>query len=176
MRKSGLALAFALGLTLVLGGNVALGCGDKFVLLGRGTRFTHAKYPSRVLIYMRAGSRVEIVEKKFHLEAVLKAAGHRPTVVESAEDVRPALQSQQFQIVLADITDVQELRKESASCAEKPSVIPILYEPTAQEIAQAERDASCLARPSSKSRDLIGVIDETMANRQKGIATTCAPP
>jgi len=173
MNKRILLAAVAAVGTLALAGGVAMGCGDKFVLLGRGARFTHAKYPASILIYMRSGSRVATVEKKFHLEAVLKAAGHQPRVVESDADLQQALQSNRFQVVLADIADVRGIRKEEGSGPEKPSVIPILYEPTAEELTQAEKDSSCLARASNKSRDLISVIDETVANRQKGLPTTC---
>ena len=48
--------------------------------------------------------------------------------------------------------------------------------PTAAELSAAEKEANCLVRPSRKSSDLLAVIDDTMRDRQKGIAPNCPPP
>ena len=61
-----------------------------------------------------------MVEKKFHLEAVLKAAGHQPRVVESDADLQLALQSNHFQVVLADITDVPGSRRMRGAVRRRP--------------------------------------------------------
>jgi hypothetical protein len=168
------AVMLAIAGALFFGGGVAAGCGDKFVLLGRGARFARAKHPSSILIYMRPGSRVPAAEKEFRLEASLKAAGHRPHVAESESEVRQEIESGKYDLVLADFRDVSDLRRQAGAISSKPSILPLLYEPTAEELASAEKDASCSARPSNKTRDLITVIDETMQNRLKGNASKCA--
>ena len=56
------------------------------------------------------------------------------------------------------------------------AVLPLLYKPTAAELSAAEKEANCLVRPSRKSSDLLAVIDETMRDRQKGVAPNCPPP
>ena len=58
-------------------GDVASGCGDKFVLLGRGARVARSKYPSSILIFMNPASNLPAAEKEFRLEETLKAAGHK---------------------------------------------------------------------------------------------------
>ena len=56
MRKMPLLLVLAAAV-FVAGAPVALGCGDKFVVLGRGMRFGRAsKYPASILIYMNPAS------------------------------------------------------------------------------------------------------------------------
>ena len=166
-------VTLAIAGALSFGGGVAAGCGDKFVLLGRGARFARAKHPSSILIYMHPGSRVPAAEKEFRLEASLKAAGHRPHVAESESEVRHELESGKYDLVLADVVDVPEMRKQADGTRSKPYVLPLLYKPTAEELASAEKDAACSVRPSTKSRDLMAVIDETMKNRRQGIASTC---
>ena len=64
----------------------------------------------------------------------------------------------------------------SSESASKPAVLPLLYKPTAAELSAAEKEANCLVRPSRKSSDLLAVIDETMRDRQKGVAPNCPPP
>ena len=74
---------------------------------------------------------------------------------------------------LGDVADVPELRKQCGASASKPAVLPLLYKPTAAELSAAEKEANCLVRPSKKSSDLLAVIDETMKDRSKGIASNC---
>ena len=175
MKRLPLLAAIVVGV-LALGPTVATGCGDKFVLIGGGARVNRSKFPSRVLVFMNPGSRIPAAEKEFHVEATLAAAGHKPKVVESEAEVEKALASGQYDLVLADLADVPRLQKECSASASKPAVLPLLYKPTAAELAAAEKEANCLVRPSKRSSDLLAVIDETMQSRQKGASPNCPPP
>jgi len=175
MKRRVLVIAAAVAGALTLGGGIAFGCGDKFVLIGGGARVMRSKFPSRVLVFMNPASRVPAAEKEFHVEATLTAAGHKAKVVESQAEVEKALESGKYDLVLADTADVPELRKRCGSTASKPAVLPLLYKPTAEELAAAEKEANCLVRPSKRSSDLLAVIDETMKDRIKGIAPNCPP-
>jgi hypothetical protein len=158
---------------LALGQGVAFGCGDKFVLVGSAARVNRSKFPSRVLVFMNPASRVPAAEKEFHVEATLTAAGHKAKVVESEAEVEKALASGKYDVVLADLADVPNLRKQCVAIASRPSVLPLLYKPTTAELSAAEKEANCLVRPSKKSSDLLAVIDETMKDRSKGTAPNC---
>jgi hypothetical protein len=175
MRRLALLATIVAGM-LVLGPGAAAGCGDKFVLIGGGSRVNRSRFPSRVLVFMNPGSRIPAAEKEFHVEATLTAAGHRAKVVESQAEVQKALDSGSYDIILADFADVPGLKARCGASTSKPAVLPLLYKPTSEELAAAEKEASCLARPSKKSSDLLAVIDETMQGRQKGIAPNCPPP
>jgi len=175
MSRRVLVIAAAVAGALALGQGVAAGCGDKFVLIGGAARVNRSKFPSRVLVYMNPASRVPAAEKEFHVEATLTAAGHKAKVVESEAEVRKALETGKYDLVLADYADVPELRKQCGASASKPAVLPLLYKPTAAELSAAEKEANCLVRPSKKSSDLLAVIDETMKDRSKGVAPNCPP-
>jgi hypothetical protein len=175
MFRRALIVAVLAAVALAFGGGVAAGCGDKFVLIGGAARVNRSKFPSRVLVFMNPASRVPAAEKEFHVEATLTAAGHKAKVVESGAEVQKALDTGKYDLVLADVADVPELRKQCGASASKPAVLPLLYKPTAAELATAEKEANCLVRPSKKSSDLLAVIDETMKDRGKGIAPNCPP-
>lgn len=160
---------------LILGQGLAAGCGDKFVLIGGAARVNRSKFPSRVLVFMNPASRVPAAEKEFHVEATLTAAGHKAKVAESQAEVEKALETGKYDLVLADPADVPSLRQRCGTVASKPAVLPLLYKPTAAELSAAEKEANCLVRPSKKSSDLLAVIDETMKDRQKGVAPNCPP-
>jgi len=160
---------------LSLGPDSASACGDKFVLVGAGARVMRSKYPSRVLVFMNPSSRIPAAEKEFHVEATLTAAGHKATVVESQAEVQKALETGKYDLVLADAADVPQLRQRCGASPSKPAVLPLLYKPTAEELAAAEKEANCVARPSKKATDLLVVVDETMKERTKGTAPNCPP-
>lgn len=158
---------------LVLEGTAASACGDKFVVLGRGARVARSKFPSTILIFMNPASRIPAAEKEFRLEATLKAAGHKARVAENEAEVRKALGSGTYDLVLGDFADVPELRKQAGAAASKPVVLPLLYKPTATELSAAQKEANCMVRPSKQSRDLLAVVDQTMADRRKGAGAIC---
>ncbi len=174
MSKRTFAVAALIAGGLVLGGGVAAGCGDKFVLLGRGARVARSKFPSTILIFMNPSSRVPAADKEFRLEATLKAAGHKARVAETDAEVQKELATGKYDLVLADVTDAPALRKEAGAATSKPVVLPLLYKPTPAELTAAEKEANCMVRPSAKSRDLLIVVDETMKSRRAGVAAVCA--
>ncbi len=171
MRKTPLLLALAV-VVLLAGPAAILGCGDKFVVLGRGVRYGRAfaaKYPASVLLYANPASHMPAAMKEFRLEATLKAAGHKTRVVESAGDLEQALVSGKYDLVLADIADSPRLQKDAASSASKPTVVPVLYKPTPAELADVEKKYGCLIAPaSSRSPDLLPVLDQAMQSRARG--------
>ncbi len=173
MQRRVLVIAATLAGGLALGGGIAAGCGDKFVLIGGAARVNRSKFPSRVLVFMNPASRIPAAEKEFHVEAMLTAAGHKAKIVESEAEVRKALESGKYDLVLADLADVADLRARCGAISSKPAVLPILYKPTAAELSGAEKEANCAVRPSKKSSDLLAVIDETMKDRRDGVAANC---
>jgi hypothetical protein len=176
MSKSALVVGALVAGVLALAGDVASGCGDKFVLLGRGARVARTKYPSSILIFMNPASHLPAAEKEFRLEATLKAAGHKARSAGTEAEVRKEIESGKYDLVLADVADASALRKDAGAAASKPVVLPLLYKPTPAEMSAAERDASCLVRPSKQSRDLLAVVDQTLADRRKGGSAACDKP
>ncbi len=173
MNKTMLAVAAMAAGALALGADAASACGDKFVLLGRGARVARAKYPSSILIFMNPTSRIPAAEQEFHVDATLKAAGHKSQVAESESAVSKALASGNYDLVLGDVADVPGLRRLAAGAPGKPVVLPLLYKPTPEELSAAEKEASCRVRASNKSADLLLVVEETMQSRKKGLAAIC---
>lgn len=173
MPKRILVVAALVAGALIFGRDIAAACGDKFVLLGRGARVARSQFPSTILIFMNPSSRMPAAEKEFRLEATLKAAGHKAKVAETDAEVQKALATGKYDLVLADVVDVPELRKEAGGSASKPVVLPLLYEPTPDELSAAEKEANCAVRPSKKSQDLLAVVDETMKGRRKGAGAIC---
>lgn len=175
MRKLTFVIAVAVGICLLLAPPL-LGCGDKFVVLGRGPRFqaVHiSAHPASILIYMNPDSHVPAVEKEFQIEGMLRLAGHKPHVVQASSDLDKALSSGGYDLVLADISDAATLEREALATASKPAVIPIVYNPTGAELEAAQKQYSCLMKASKKNHDLLAVVDQAVKSRLKGSGATC---
>src|SRR5712691_7079570 len=102
MRKAMPAIGAALGVWL-FAAPALLGCGDKFVVLGRGVRFQRVNasaHPASILIYMNPASHVPAADKEFQLQSTLKLAGHKPAVVEDQSGLEKALKSGRYDLVL----------------------------------------------------------------------------
>jgi hypothetical protein len=175
MRRSLFALASAVGVFLI-GAVAVFGCGDKFVVLGRGVRFQRvytAAHPASILIYMNPASHMPAADKEFQLQAILKLAGHKASVVEDANELPKLLTSRSYDVVLADLSDVNELSREAGAASSKPTVIPVIYNPTGAEARAAEKQYKCLVKASKKNNQLLAIIDEAMLGKLKGTATKC---
>lgn len=173
MNRKALAIAAVVAGGLLFSAAVAQACGDKFVVFGRGERISRSRFPTTILIYMSPGSRIEAVEKEYHMEAILKAAGHRTLVVESQSDIQKELATGRYELVLADFADTPALRREAAMVPSKPEVVWLLFKPTEAERAAAEKETNCMVNASRKSRGLLSVIDDTTQNRRKGVVNSC---
>jgi hypothetical protein len=176
MRK--MTLLLVLGAVVFLGGApAAFGCGDKFVVLGRGVRFGRAyaaKFPGSVLIYVNPASHMPVAMKEFRLETMIRAAGHKTRVVESTGDFEQAMSSGKYDIVLTDIGDGAEAQNRATSASLKPTVIPVLYKPTPADLEGVEKKYGCLIAPASSRRsDLLPVLDKAMQNRKSGAGVRC---
>lgn len=178
MRRTvlGGALTAVIGLCLP---DVGRACGDKLVVLGRGVRFERlhmAKHPCSVLLFMDSDSALAKADKEFHLRDALELAGHTVGVVASRAELERALSANQTDLVITDLADARALRNESSSDGAGPEILPILYKPTAEELAQAQTMNPCLGQAAKrKSGRLLEVVDEMMAQREKGERAACSP-
>jgi hypothetical protein len=162
---------------LVLRPAASEGCGDKFQRVGRGARFQRgyvALHPACILLYARPQS--QVAKALRDLEPALKRAGHLPLVVEQPAGIAPALKAGHFAVVMTDLADVTMVQAQALVAAvPEPSVLPILYKPTAERKAAVEKEFSCMVEAPGKQVDVLAEIDGLMERRIKSGATS-APP
>lgn len=175
MRKSLAALLGVLAGVLLVSQSV-LACGDKLVLLGRGIRFQRmlaTKHPASILVYLNPTAGISAADRQYELRSVLKLAGHKPRAVTSAAELTTELGSGKYDVVLVDYADAAALEKEVETSKAKPSLIPVVYNPTASQRAAAEKQYSCLITPAKKNYDLLSVVDQAMVSRAENASPTC---
>ena len=179
MRRTPIWLAAILVGAAALAARTAAACGDKFVVLGRGVRaeqMWRSAHPGSILLYSNPASRISIADKEYRLASKLKQAGHRILTLQDRTQLDEALTSRGFDIVLTDYTDASAVDQTVPAASPATVVIPVLYKPSAAELAEVESKFGCFVGTSKKDDDLLAVVDEAMTRRVKGLAVTCAKP
>jgi hypothetical protein len=152
----------------------ALACGDKQLVVGRGARYQRgyvAINPTTVLL-VDAGSSNELL-------APLKRAGHRVEVVSDSGELRRAIVSNDWEVVLADwnrASEVQELVSAGASSA---MFIPVLSgAASALDLEAAKRTYGCPLESSKPklNRNFLARLDEVIDAKRKSRPLSCNVP
>ena len=162
-----LILGLAAG-AVCLGWADAQACGDKFLVVGRGVKYQRAHaavHPASILIYMNPASRLPAAAREIKLESNLKQAGHKVQTIEDPTRLDDALKSAQYDLVLADVADSPSLEKHVGARPSRPVVMPVLYHPTADELAAAQKQYGCAMKAPAK--DYLAAIDDAIAQKLK---------
>lgn len=164
-----LGLVLAGGALLV--GREAGACGDKFLVIGRGVRQQRAQgamLRASILLYLDAPGHLRAALTESKLESNLKLAGHRLRSTEGRSALAENLASGKYDIVLADISEMAAIEQAVGSGSARPFLLPVIYNPTGEELAEAEKEFSCVMRSPSTKKHYLAVIDEAMVLRKKG--------
>jgi hypothetical protein len=163
MRKSLVALGALAGVLCFV--EPLFACGDKLVLLGRGIRFQRmiaTKHPATILVYLNPGAGISAADREYQLRSLLKLAGHKPRAVSTPGELTKEIGSGIYDLVLADYADAAALAKQIDAANPKPGLIPVMYNPSADQRAAVE-----------KEYNLLKVIDQAMTTRPGGSAPRC---
>lgn len=169
MRKAVLGLGLAGGMLLLVSSD-ARACGDKFLVVGRSVRSQRAlgaAHPASILLYMNPKGVLPAAMKELQLESNLKLAGHRLHAVEDLHVMEQALRSGQYDVVMADLSDVPDLQRAIEAASSRPMLLPVVVNPTAEELAAAQKQFRCLMKAPSRRQSYLAAIDEAMSLREK---------
>jgi hypothetical protein len=148
-------------------GDPLLACGEKFLMGSRGTRFQRPGAPresAAILVYANPARSLPRALANVPVEATLRKAGYRPTVVTSAETLGSALAQGGWDLVLADVSDGLALSSRTDK-AKTPTVLPVLYNPTNAELAAAKKQYQRVLKAPTKNQSFLDAIDGALASR-----------
>jgi hypothetical protein len=166
MRKSLLAL----GVLIFYGSGSAelLACGDKFLVASRGTRYQRAgqaRPAASILVYLPPSSALPKAFERVSEDETLKA-GYRLTHVTNATELEQALRQGGWDLLLTDLADGQAVRSR-LSGANAPLLVPVAYQTTGAELAQAKKDYQRVLKGPIKTHAFLSAIDDALALRAK---------
>lgn len=167
MGRALLGMAF-MSATLVAGD--ALACGDKFLVVGRSVRAQRlrgAVHHASILMYVNPTGGLEAALHETGLDRELSLAGHKVHAVVDRSQLDAALARGGYDLVLAGIADMRSLESVVGAAPARPSLLPVIYNPTGEELAAAKSEYRCVMRSPSTQQGYLAVIEEAMAQRQK---------
>lgn len=157
-----------LGGLLAMGGD-ALACGDKLVVVGRGLRPKRVKAAQQasILLFADPKGALPAALEEGHLRKDLERAGHRLRTVGTREELDAALGIGTYDLVFADLKAAPLIETEAKSAPSKPTVLPILFNPTDAELAAASQQYQCVVKSPGQQKDYLSVVNEALALRAK---------
>lgn len=168
MRRIVLGLLLMMGALLVV--REAGACGDKFLVIGRGVRQQRAQgavQRASILLYRDAQGQLDAALREQKVETHLKLAGHTLRSVDGRSQLIERLASGRYDIVLASLSEMAAVEQALGSSPTRPFLLPVIHNPTGEELAQAETDFSCVMSSPSTKKHYLAVIDEAMVLRKK---------
>lgn len=151
-------------------------CGDKYVVFGQGVRFQRAyaaAHPASILVYLRPGSKWNAPENRERLLTVLRMVGHHPEAVTTSDELRAAAGTGKYDVVLTEFADLAQASESVATVTRRPTVVPMVFDPSRQEMAKIEQENRCAVQVTKRSHELLTVINTVMEQRSKGIIEAC---
>lgn len=155
-------------LCIATDGNL-LACGDKFLVVSRGTRFKRSdvpRTPASILIYADPASNLPRALQNASAEATLRKAGYTPRAVESAEQLGEALAKGAWDLVVVDQSAGDRVRSLIRS-DRAPIVLPVYYNATRAELKAARQRYPVLVDAPVHSQALLKAIDDALATRPR---------
>jgi len=146
----------------------AQACGDKFLLVGRGVAYRRAYaavHPATVVIYADPRRTATKAIRDPKLQTDLKTAGHRVLLIEDDAALARALESGAVDLVLTDAADAARTSTQALKAPSRPTVLPVMYEPTKAEAKEIEARYQCRLMSSDRADRYLVAIDDAMKAR-----------
>jgi hypothetical protein len=153
-----------------------LACGDKYVILGQGVRFQRAyaaAHPANILVFLKDGSKWSEPENRERLMTVLRLVGHHPDPVTTLAELQTALDAKRYDVILTELGTESELTPIARNAAPHPSVVPVAFEPSREQLKQLQKSDVCAVQLSKRSHELLTVINTVMEQRGRGVTEAC---
>jgi hypothetical protein len=145
-----------------------LACGDKVLAFTRGSRFQHAKAvrPAAILVYANPASNLPKALANLPVDATLRKAGYRPTIVSDADAFERALSQGGWDLILVDAAQSEAIRSRLRHNA-APVVLTVVYNPTKPELQQAKKLHHAVLKSPTKQEAFLDTIDEALSMKPK---------
>lgn len=168
MRRFLLALALLAG-TAVVTDAVLDACGSKFLVGARTARYQRlqaAVNPATILFYYQVDPNDPESEGGWDdVTAVLSKVGHSIEPTTDENELKRALSSGKFDVVMMTIDDARDRRAEVQTLAPDTILLPMMEFPTRPQYSRAKREfGQVLQTPSTLAR-LLSTIEKAQEDR-----------
>ena len=140
-------------------------CGDKSLSPGgiRMQRALAARYPASVLAYVPSNSPAASAARDLKLPDTLRFFGHRYHEVTTVAELRAAVETGQFNIVLADLGVAADVERDLGSSSNRVVLVPVAYKLTKSEARDAARQRRFLIKAPGLAAQYLTTIAQAVA-------------
>jgi hypothetical protein len=155
---------------VAMGSVAALACGDKLMLLIGHSRYqqVYNSHPASILAFTRRDSAVPGIVSELEHQPPLKRGGHKFYSVDDLSRLDDALKAQQYDLVLADVTDADSLNQRLLSAPFKPLVLPVVFNSSKADAKAVEKKFHCILKAPGSPSNYLAAINDAMEVRLKG--------
>jgi hypothetical protein len=155
-----------LGLLLVQA--IASACGDKLMLV-MGARSSQIRplHPAAILAFPGQSASATLI-RSLQSQPAFRKAGYRFQLVEDSAGFDNALKAGKYDVVVADVSDANELSEQVSSSASKPVLLPVTFKASKQEQSAALKKYHCLLKAPGNTDNYLDAIDQAMELKLKG--------
>ncbi len=139
-----------------------LACGDKFLVVSRGTRFERSAVRPRAAILLYASPNSPFGNMAA-IEAVLMKVGYRVTTVATEADFTNRIAAGPWDLIVADIAVVRALPTR-LSRPGSAVLLPVVAGSAPAEIKLAKREFNRVVKLPSNSQTFLQAIDEALSS------------
>ena len=167
MRRPSILLGLTL-LGLLLVDAIAYACGDKLMLV-MGSRSSQIKplHPASILIYPGQSASATLI-RSLQSQPAVRKAGYRFQLVEDFAELDNALKAGKYDVVVADVSDANQLSQQVSSAASKPVLLPVAFKASKQEQSAALKKYHCLLKAPGNTDNYLDAIDDAVELKLKG--------
>jgi hypothetical protein len=169
----------AAGFMVLAGGCVSadlLACGDKFLVLSRGTRFERAPVARQnvgILLFANPSSRLPDAIQRMSVEATLRKAGYRPLSVVTADEFERALQAGGWDLILLDLADAPAAASRVAGPG-APEIVPVAVGVSNDALSRARKQYARVIASPTNGQAFVDALDRVVVLKLKGKANRAA--
>jgi hypothetical protein len=163
------ALAISLA---VLPGN-AEGCGDKFLVPGRGVRFPSRanREAAKVLLYAPSGSTLNETIARLSLDARLRAVGYRPSFVTSEAEFESLLRGGAWDVVVVDLANARDVQARLGGM-HATVVLPVASDAAMTTLTHVARDYPHVLKSPRRDRAFVDALDRIVVAKTRSKTKT----
>ena len=142
-----------------------LACGDKFLVISRGTRFERpvVRAPAGILVYARPGDRFG---NDAAIDAALAKAGYQVTRLTTEADFMKALANGSWDLLVADVAVVRSLPTR-LSRPPTGAILPGVADSSPAELKSAKSEFGRVLKLPTNSRSMLWAVDDALAARNR---------
>lgn len=150
---------------------VALGCGDKLMLIMR-VRLAQLRlgHPVAVLALAEQDLPSSASIRQLPLQSAVKKAGHRFQVINEPAQLDEALKAQKYDLVLADVTVADNVSERVKALPNRPVVVPVSYKSSKVQDSATQKKFHCLLKAPTDSDQYFEAVDQALQWKTKGMS------